>query len=151
MVRARRGGGKKQPRAALTGGGEDSAGAAIMWPVAACSGIGSWTRRQGSETGLDLAKEREEMGRESKRGAQGNDARFNGDLRRGAEEGRSGPGWNHTVRRWGRGVGRLARQLGSAVRRQQSEASGREWRDVHACARGAVGAGRLWLTGGPRL
>jgi hypothetical protein len=40
-----------------------------MRSVVACSGIGSRTRRWGSATGHNLAKEREEMGRERKRGA----------------------------------------------------------------------------------
>jgi hypothetical protein len=55
MVRARRGSGKRVTEVALTRGGEDGAGTAAMLPVAACSGAGSWMRRQ---RGCDRAQPR---------------------------------------------------------------------------------------------
>jgi hypothetical protein len=76
--------------------------AAAMWSVAACSDAGSWTRRLGSATGARPRSRR--RGNGEGRGCEGGGTRFHGLARREAEGG-SGPGWCHTVRRWGRGVG----------------------------------------------
>jgi hypothetical protein len=104
MVRARQGGGKRQPRAALTRGGEDSvARRQCGWLRLALSpvvgrgggGVRCW---------LGLAQDGEEMGRERKKGGTGATTPVLVGI--GGMEQRRGvsPGWSHMARRWGRGV-----------------------------------------------
>jgi hypothetical protein len=47
---------KRATEAALTRGGEDSAGVAAMLPVVACFNAGDWMRRQRGAMGLSLTQ-----------------------------------------------------------------------------------------------
>jgi hypothetical protein len=74
---------------ALTRGREDSVGAAAMLPIAACSDVSGWTRRQGVRREARPRSRRRGNGEGEKRGRRGGDVHFNRDQQRGIEEGKA--------------------------------------------------------------